>query len=146
MAFLTQKTLQLFYSRSTCTHTPDKFQAVPVAAKYCSPTCQPPTCIVSIASPWQELFAHSWSDTHTRTHTRTPLVPRDPEQSVLESVFEQHPTAQQLQLWFLDHTKPVTFHIPPSSLPPVTLKQPVAASKAALGLESLWESRSNAVP
>lgn len=31
----------------------------------------------------------------------------------------------------------MTFHIPPSSLPPVTFKQSVAASKAALGLESL---------
>lgn len=51
----------------------------------------PPTGTVPIASPWQELLAHSRSDTHT--HSLTAGGPR--AKCVLESMLEQHPTAQQ---------------------------------------------------
>lgn len=136
MAFLFLKTLQLF-EQEHCTRTPDRFLAVPAAAKHCS---------------------HTWSATHlgrlkrqplagalcplTVRHTHTPLMQLDPEQSMCWNLFEQpnHPTVPAVFL--IPHETTVVFHIP--LLPPVTLQQPVAASKAAL--ESLWESRSNAAP
>lgn len=108
MAFLSQRTLQLF-EQEHGTHTPNKLLAVPAAAKHCSYTWSA-THLGRLKR--QPLAGALCPLTVTHTHSLTAEGPR-----VCWNLFEQpnHPTVPAVFL--IPHETTVVFHIPtpPSS-------------------------------
>lgn len=112
MAFLSQKTLQLFEQEHMHTHP----RQISGSACCCQILL---THIVNhlLGQAQEPALGRSSLPTHGQTHTHSVTAEGPRAECVLESMFEQHPTAQQFQLCFFYHTKPQwSFHMPPSSL------------------------------